>query len=160
MPPPFNYLMMVVQAVFLALSALFVKKTGAMYAGAVGGLLTALLSGASLGPFTFFFSFLFGVFVDLFIFIFRIKGSRNGVNQNRLITSMAFSALMIAVSSYAAFALLPQSFNLQQIAFVSLFVQPSTALTALVLFMGPATGAVAGYATSYLWNKYLRHISI
>jgi hypothetical protein len=33
-------------------------------------------------------------------------------------------------------------------------------LDALVLFMGPATGAVAGYAASYLWNKYLRYISI
>jgi len=30
----------------------------------------------------------------------------------------------------------------------------------LVLFMGPATGATAGYAAAYLWNKYLRHISV
>ncbi|MCL2358922.1 MAG: hypothetical protein LBH74_01945 [Nitrososphaerota archaeon] len=160
LPPPLNYLMMVVQAVFLALSALFIKKTGAMYAGAVGGLLTALLSGSSLGPFTFFFSFLFGVLVDLFLYIFKIKGTPSGVNQNRLIAAMALSTLMIAVSSYSAFALLPQSFNLQKVVFVSLFVQPSPMLTTLVLFMGPATGAVAGYATAYLWNKYLRHISI
>jgi hypothetical protein len=33
-------------------------------------------------------------------------------------------------------------------------------LDALVLFMGPTTGAVAGYAASYLWNKYLRHINV
>ncbi|MDR0372411.1 MAG: hypothetical protein LBI79_02440 [Nitrososphaerota archaeon] len=160
LPPPLNYLMMVVQAVFLALSALFIKKTGAIYAGAVGGLLTALLSGSALGPFTFFFSFLYGVFVDLSLYIFKIKGAHSGVNQNRLIIAMALSTLMIAISSYSAFALLPQSFNLQKIAFVSLFVQPSPMLTALVLFMGPTTGATAGYATAYLWNKYLRHINI
>ena len=130
-----------------------------MYAGAVGGLLTSLLSGYSLGPFTFFFSFLFGGFVDLLFFAFKIKGTREGVSQNRLIAAMALSTLMIAVSSYSAFALLPESFNLQKIAYVSLFVQPSPMLTALVLFMGPATGAVAGYAAAYLWNKYLRHIS-
>jgi hypothetical protein len=159
LPPPFNYLMMVIQAVFLALSALFIKKAGAMYAGAIGGLLTALLSGSALGPFTFFFSFLFGVYVDLFIFAFKIKGTREGVNRNRLIAAMTLSTLMIAVSSYSAFALLPQSFNLERIAFVNLFVQPSPMLTALVLFMGPATGAVAGYAAAYLWNKYLRYLS-
>ena len=42
LPPPLNYLIIVVQAVLLALSALFIPKVGAMYVGAVGGLLTAL----------------------------------------------------------------------------------------------------------------------
>src|SRR5450756_3253338 len=70
LPPPLNYLIIVVQAVLLALSALFIPRVGAMYVGAVGGLLTALVSPA-LGPFTFFFAFLFGVFVDVFLFIFK-----------------------------------------------------------------------------------------
>jgi len=26
--------------------------------------------------------------------------------------------------------------------------------------MGPVTGAVAGYAAAYLWNKYLKNIYI
>jgi hypothetical protein len=43
---------------------------------------------------------------------------------------------------------------------VGLFIQRSNMLDALVLFMGPVTGGVAGYATSYLWNKYLRHIHV
>ncbi len=78
-----------------------------MYVGAVGGLLTALVSPA-LGPFTFFFAFLFGVFVDVFLFIFKIKGSTQGVNRNRLMAAMAVSTLLIAVSSYSAFAIFPQ----------------------------------------------------
>ncbi len=151
--------MIAVQAVLLALSALFVHKVGAMYVGAVGGLLTALVSPA-LGPFTFFFAFLYGVFVDLFLFVFKINGSRTGVNRNRLMAAMAVSTLLIAVSSYSAFAIFPQSLNLSGLSYVSLFVQRSPMLDAMVLFMGPVTGAVAGYAASYLWNKYLRHICI
>lgn len=159
LPPPINYLMMVVQAVFLALSTLFIHKVGASYVGAVGGILTTLWN-SSLGPFTFLFAFLFGVFVDLFFFIFKVQGSREGVNRNRLIAAMAMATLLIAVSSYAAFAAAPEFLTANGFAYISLFIQRSPMLDALVLFMGPATGAVAGYATAYLWNKYLRHISI
>jgi len=74
LPSPLNYALIVVEAVLLALSSLFIKKLGATYVGAVGGLLTALGSPA-LGPFTFVFTFLFGVLVDTFLFIFRITGS-------------------------------------------------------------------------------------
>ena len=123
-----------------------------MSVGAVGGLLTALISGAALGPFTFFFAFLFGVFVDVFLFIFKVKGSPQGISRNRLMAAMAVSTLLIAFSSYLAFTM--------GFFYISLLVQRSPMLDALVLFMGPATGAVAGYAASYLWNKYLRYISI
>jgi len=159
LPPPLNYLVIVVQAVLLALSALFIPKVGATYVGAVGGLLTALVSPA-LGPFTFFFAFLFGVFVDIFLFAFKIRGTSQGVNKNRLIAAMAVSTLLIAVSSYSAFAIFPQYIKSEGFSIVSLFVQRSQMLDAMVLFMGPVSGAVAGYAASYLWNKYLRHINV
>ena len=42
LPAPLNYVLIVVEAVLLALSSLFIKKLGATYVGAVGGLLTAL----------------------------------------------------------------------------------------------------------------------
>ena len=152
LPSPLNYLIIVVQAVLLALSGLFIPKVGAMSVGAVGGLLTALISGTALGPFTFFFAFLFGVFVDAFLFVFKITGSPQGISRNRLMAAMAVSTLLIAVSSYLAFTTGFLSF--------SLFIQRSPMLDALIMFMGPVTGAVAGYAASYLWNKYLRHINV
>jgi hypothetical protein len=155
LPPPLNYILIVVEAVLLALSGLFIKG-GASYVGAVGGLLTALASPA-LGPFTFFFTFLFGVFIDCLLFVFRINGAREGVNQNRLIAAIAVSTLLIAVTTYFSFAFLPQ-FVLNQFWGAGLFIQRSTMLDMLVIFMGTATGGVAGYAASYLWNKYLRHI--
>jgi hypothetical protein len=158
LPAPINYLMIVVQAVLLALSALFIGKVGAMYVGAVGGLLTALWW-LSLGPFTFIFAFLFGVYVDSFFFAFQIKGSREGVNRNRLIAAMAAATFLIGISSYAAFTMFPAQFASIGLPYFSLFIQPSLMLTALVMFLGPAVGATAGYAAAYLWNKYLRHIS-
>ncbi len=159
LPPPLNYMMMVVQAVLLAISSLFIRKVGAMYVGAVGGLMTALASPA-LGLFTFFFAFLYGVYVDGCMLILKVKGSHQGVNRNRLMVAMALSTLLIAVSSYSAFAVFPEFFTAQGLSYFSLFIQRSPMLDALVLFMGPATGVTAGYAAAYLWNKYLRHISV
>ncbi len=159
LPPPLNYLMIVVQAVLLALSALFIHKVGAMYVGAVGGLLTAIASPA-LGLFTFIFAFIYGVFVDALLLILKIKGSPQGVNRNRLMAAMAVSTFLIAVTSYSAFAVFPEFFSATGLSYVSLFIQRSPMLDILVLFMGPATGATAGYAAAYLWNRYLRHISI
>jgi hypothetical protein len=147
----------VVEAVLLALSGLFIRKFGATSVGAVGGLLTALENPA-LGPFTFLFTLLFGVFVDVFLLVFKINASREGVNRNRLMAAMAVSTMLIGVLSYSAFALFPQFVPFAQGA--GLFIQRSTMLDSLVLFMGPATGVVAGYAASYLWNKYLRNILI
>ena len=158
LPPPINYVLIVVQAVVLALSSLFVKGLGATYVGAVGGLLSALWN-PSLGPFTFLFAFLFGVFTDGFLFILRVSGTQEGVNRNRLILAMALSTMLIGLTSYSAFAVFPQFVPFAKGLFV-LFIQRSTMLDALVLFMGPATGIVAGYAAAYLWNKYLRHIPV
>jgi hypothetical protein len=159
LPPPLNYLMMVVQSVILALASLFIHKVGAMYVGAIGGLLTAIAS-PSLGPFTFLFAFLYGVFVDVFMVIFKVKGTREGVNRNRLMAVMTLSTLLIAVSSYSAFAVFPDFFTAQGLSYFSLFLQRSPMLDMLVLFMGPATGVTAGYASAYLWNKYLRHMAV
>ena len=159
LPPPINYVLIVVQAVLLALSGLFIKN-GASYVGAVGGMLIALGSPA-LGPFSFCFTLLFGVLVDTFLYIFRINASIEGVNRNRLMAAMTVSTMLIGIISYSAFALFPSFIPLaKEFSSVGLFIQRSTMLDALVLFMGPATGITAGYAASYLWNKYLRNIRI
>jgi hypothetical protein len=160
LPPPINYLLIVVEAVLLALSGLFIRKGGASYVGAVSGLLTAIWSPA-LGLFTFLFTFLFGLFVDVSLFTLRIRGSQSGVNRNRLILAMAISTMLIAVVSYSSFALVPQLVPLiKNFNYMGLIIEASPMMTGMVLFMGPVTGGVAGYAAAYLWNKYLRNISI
>jgi hypothetical protein len=150
----------VIQAVLLALSGLFIKNVGATYAGAVGGLLTALGS-PGLGLFTFIAAVLFGVLVDVSLYAFKIKGSHIGVNRNRLMIAMAISTLLIGVITYSASVIVPEYFFVSiGLSNLTLFIHRSIALDAMVLFMGPVTGAVAGYAAAYLWNKYLKSIAL
>jgi hypothetical protein len=146
-PSPVDKLLIVVDAVLLALSALFIKKVGATYVGAVGGVLTGLWR-PSLLPFSVIYAFIYGVMVDVFLFLFKVKATTEGVNRNRLMTAMAFNTLLIGFLTYYMTTVFPQ------------LIQRYPVLDMLVLFMSPVTGAVAGYAASYLWNKYLKNINI
>lgn len=145
-PPPIDRLLIAVDAVLLALSALFVKNFGATYVGAVSGVLTGLWLPSFL-PFSIIFMFLYGVIVDAFVFLFRVHATAEGVNRNRLVAAMAFGTLLIAFFSYYATTVLR--------------VIPSyPVIDLLVLFMGPASGVAAGYAAAYLWNKYLKSMTL
>ena len=145
-PSPIDKLLIVVDAVLLALAALFIKKAGATQVGAVGGVLTGLWRPSV--PFSFILVFLYGVLVDVFLFLFKINATADGVNRNRLMLAMAFSTLAIAFLSYYATVL-----GLD-------VITANPALDMLVAFMGPVSGAVAGYAAAYLWNRYLKNINI
>jgi hypothetical protein len=142
-PPPISSLLIAVDAVLFALSTLFVKTAGATYVGLVGGVLTGL-SRPSLIPFSIMYTFLYGVLVDAFVLLLRVKASSEGVNRNRLMAAMAASTMLIGFVTYYANTIFPS------------IVQQNVVLDMLVAFMGPATGATAGYAAAYLWNKYLK----
>ena len=145
-PSPIDKLLIVVDAVLLALAALFIKRAGATQVGAVGGVLAGLLRPSV--PFSFILVFIYGVLVDVFLFLFKVNATADGVNRNRLMLAMSFSTLVIAFLSYYVTAL-------------GLDVIPvNPVLDMLVAFMGPVSGAVAGYAAAYLWNRYLKNISI
>jgi len=146
-PQPISSLLIAVDAVLLALSALFVKSLGATYVGAVGGVLTGL-SRPSLIPFSIIYTVLYGVMVDGFLLVLKVKATNEGVNRNRLMIAMAASTMIIGFLTYYASTFFPQ------------IVEQNQALDMVVAFMGPATGATAGYAASYLWNKYLKSISL
>jgi len=146
------------EAVLLALSGLFVKNVGATYVGAVGGLLTALGS-PGLGLFTFIALILYGVLIDITLFTFKIKGSPQGVNRNRLIAAIALSTMLIGIITYSTSVISPE-YIFAHTGIPSFIIQRSWILDIMVIFMGPATGATAGYATAYLWNKYLKNIAL
>jgi uncharacterized membrane protein len=146
-PPPINNLVIVVQAVILALAALFVGKAGATYVGLAGGVLSAL-SRPAFGPFTFIFTFLYGLLVDLFFLVFKVSSPKDKVNRNRVIFAMAFSTAIIGLSTYYTFAVLTNVIPL------------NTMLAGLMLFLGTGSGITAGYAAAYLWNKYLKNIPL
>ena len=146
-PPPISYLLLVVQAVILALSTFFLGKAGATYIGFIGGFLS-MLSRPAFGPFTFLFTFLFGFLVDVFSFALKVCSMTEGVNRNRVMVAMAFSTAIIGFLSYYTTAVYLQIINLDSI------------MMGLVIFVATGSGISAGYAAAYLWNKYLRNISI
>jgi len=146
-PPPISYLLIVVQAVILALANLFLGKAGATYVGLIGGFLSAL-SRPAFGPFTFLFTFLFGFMVDAFSFAFKISSTAEGVKRNRVILVMTLSTAIIGFLSYYTTAAYLQIVNLDPM------------MTGLVIFVAMGSGISAGYAATYLWNKYLKNISL
>ncbi len=145
-PPPINNILIVVQAIMLALAALFVGKAGATYVGLVGGVLSAL-SRPAFGPFTFLFTFLYGILVDGFFYTLKVSAANQIVNRNKVIIAMALSTGIIGFSTYYIFAVFTNviPFNLM--------------LSGLMLFLGFGSGITAGYAASYLWNKYLKNVT-
>ncbi|MEM2108555.1 MAG: hypothetical protein QXL10_04655 [Candidatus Bathyarchaeia archaeon] len=143
--PPWDNLLIVVQAVLLALAAFFIKTLGATYVGIVGGILASLARPA-LGPLTFFFTFLFGFLVDITFQIFKVTSRSIEVNRDRTVLAMALNTAMIAFLSYYISTLLFEWLPLD------------TMWSALMVFLGVGSGISAGYAAAYLWNKYLKNI--
>jgi len=155
-PPPIDKMLIVVDAVLLAVSALFLKTGGATAVATVGGILAGLWLPTFL-PFSLIFAIIYGAIVDFLFIALRIKATRTGVPQNRLIATMALSTLAIAAMSYYVFSYYP---NVNYVTSLSLaFIPRNDLLNMLVIFMGTITGVVAGYAASYLWNKYLKNIA-
>ena len=146
-PIPIRYLLIVVEAVMLSLASLFIRRAGATSVGIVGGILSAL-SQPAFGPFTFLFTFLFGLLVDFFSHVFKVFTDAGRANRNRLILAMAFSTAIIGFVSYFVTSV-----------YITIVV-PTPMLSALVLFVATGSGISAGYAAAYLWNKYLRNINI
>jgi uncharacterized membrane protein len=146
-PPPISYLLIVVQAVILALANFFVGKTGATYVGLIGGFLSAL-SRPAFGPFTFLFTFLFGLMVDFFSLAFKVSSTTGAVNRNRVIFAMTFSTLIIGFLSYYTTAVYLNIVDLNPV------------MSGLVIFVATGSGISAGYAAAYLWNRYLKNISL
>jgi uncharacterized membrane protein len=153
-PPPINNLLIIVQAILLALAALFVGKLGATYVGLTGGVISALARPA-FGPFTFLFTALFGLLVDVFFFAFRINNSTGQVDKNKIMAAMAFGTTIIGLLSYYTVAVYPftRLISLGPDSMVPMWM-------AFVLFVALSSGATAGYAAAYLWNKYLRNVTI
>ena len=146
-PSPISYLLIVVQAVTLALANLFLGRIGATYVGLIGGFLSAL-SRPAFGPFTFIFTFLFGLLVDAFSLAFKVSSTTKGVNQTRVILAMTFSTAIIGFLSYYTTAVYLQLVSLD------------TIMSGLIIFVAASSGISAGYAAAYLWNKYLKNISL
>lgn len=140
-PSPIDKMFIGVHALLLALGALLLRRMGGTHVAIVGGFLTALwrISFAS-----FIFALLYGLFVDLFFFVFKVNTTEDNVKTSRLVVTMTVSTALVGLISYYTtvfpFGLLPRN----------------SMLELSILVIGALNGSVAGYFTSIIWNKYLK----
>ena len=80
--------------------------------------------------------------------VFRVTSTAQGVNRNRVILAMTFSTAIIGFVSYYTTAVYLQLITIDIM------------MSGLVVFVATGSGISAGYAAAYLWNKYLKNISL
>ncbi len=144
-PSPINKMLILVQALLLALSALLLGKMGATYVASIGGVLTALLN-LPLAHFTLVFAILFGLFVDGFFLLFKVNIAEGRVQTGRLMVAMILSTTLVGVLSYYVtvhlVGLMPRNLPMEAFIFV----------------MGMISGVVGGYLASAIWNRHLKDV--
>jgi len=146
-PSPANKMIVGVQALVLALAALLLKRGGATYVSSVGGALTALWN-IALAPFTLFFALLYGLLVDGFFFLLRVKTSNGKVESTRLIAATTLSTMSVGLASYYVTVLLTK------------VIPRNLLVEIIILAAGIANGAIAGYLAAIIWNNYLKDINL
>ena len=146
-PSPIDKMVIGVHALLLALGALLLKRMGATYVAIIGGVLTAFWR-MSTAPFTLGFTLLYGLFVDVFFFIFKTNLLKGNVKSSTLVASLTVSTALVGLISYYTTVFL---FGL---------LQRNPVLEASMLIIGDLNGAIAGYFTSIFWNDYLKNIKL
>ena len=98
-PSPLNKMLIGIQSLMLGLSALLIGDLGATLVSLLGGSLSTLWN-ISLAPFTFSFAIFYGLLVDAFFFLFKIKTVEGKVKSYRLVAAMALSTMIVGFLSY------------------------------------------------------------
>jgi hypothetical protein len=145
LPSPIDKMVIGVQALCFSLAALLVPKGGATYASFVTGLLLSVLR-IGLFPFSLLFSVFYGLLIDGFFFFFKVSGD-TGVRSGWLV-------LLLTVATGIA-------------GVVSMFVTTMIGLIPMmpvmyfaIIVVAVINGAVAGYLTVVIWNKYLSNLFV
>lgn len=142
LPAPIDKMLVVAQALLLALSSLVVGKFGATYASLIDGLLVTILR-TSLAPFSLIFSLVYGLTTDSFLYAFKVREG-DQVKTARSIAALTMSTTLTGVSSMYVTTMLG-------------LVPLVPTLYLIIMLAGILNGALAGYLTPIIWNKYLIH---
>lgn len=145
LPSPIDKMLIVIQALFLALSSLMSRPLGATIVAALGAALTVLIR-PSLAHLTIIFALTYGLLTDAFTYILRVKSTEGDVKVNRLVATMTISTTITGLASYYTtvhiLAVLPRN--------------PILEITILVT--GVISGMVGGYLAVLIWKRAIRHI--
>ena len=134
-------MLVIIQALLLALGSLLLGRMGATYIATIGGLLTTVWR-VGFAPFSLIFAVLYGLLVDSFFYVFKVRAPNRDVKTSRLVASLTLSTAAVGLlSTYIT---------------VSIGLMPMIHfLYLIILVVGIISGAAAGYLASFLWKKYL-----
>jgi len=142
-PTPINKMLVIVQALMLALGALLLHKWGATLVSLIVGVLSALWN-VVLAPFTIVFALFYGLLVDFFFTLLRVSIVGGEVKTVRLVTAMTISTLLVGGASYYV------TVHLMELIPSNIFME------VVILVAGTISGAAGGYLAKVIWSKYLQ----
>jgi hypothetical protein len=140
-------MVVIVQALLLALSSLILRKYGATYSGAIGGLLTTLWN-LTFAPLSFGFAVFYGILIDSLFVIFRVITPERNVSTLRITIATTLATVLVGTLSYYS------TVHLIHI------LPPNPVMEVTILTLGIVGGVVAGLLTSIIWNRYLEHLKL
>ena len=141
LPTPIDKMLIIIQALLLAISSLLLGRMGATYVATIGGLLTTVWK-VGFAPFSLIFAVLYGLLVDGFFYVFKVRVPDGDVKTGRLVASLTLSTAavgLLATHITVSIGLMPMIPNLYLI----------------INVIGIISGAAAGYFASFLWKRYL-----
>ena len=142
LPSPIDKMVIGIQALSFSLAALLVVKGGATYASCITGLLLSILR-TSFFPFSLIFSLFYGLLIDGFFHLFKVNDGKY-VKSKRLILLLTVATGITGVTSMYLTTLLN--------------VIPMIPIMYFAIIVGAIlNGAIAGYLTVIIWNRYLSH---
>lgn len=142
LPSPIDKMLIMFEALALAMASLMLVKWGAIYASLIDGLLLSVFR-AWLLPFSLVFALVFGMLIDGSFQVLKISSS-DELKTRRLMLALSTSAAITGLASMivtTAMGMMP--------------IVP--VLYVAILVIGVGNGAVAGYLASMIWNKQIRH---
>ncbi len=144
-PTPVDKMFLMVQALALAVGSLSVDKGGATFVSLTSGVLLSLAR-SWLFPFSLIFSLIYGLLIDGFFQVLRVKRQKSVVASKLVVALVLATVLTGVLSMYVT---------------VSLNLMPSIPLLyGAILVGGVINGAAASYLTLLVWKRYLSHVAL
>ena len=145
LPSPFDKALVVVQAMFLGLGAIMLPPLGATSVALVGGLLTAGWR-APLAIYTVSFAIIYGLLVDGFCSVLRVRHKEGEINRTRLMAAVTVSTALVGMASYYTTT------------FLFKLIPRNTMFETGILIAGTLSGLAGGYLAALVWQKSVQHI--
>jgi len=143
LPSPIDKMVIGIQALCFSLAALLAPKGGATYASFVTGLLLSVLR-PGFFPFSLLFSVFYGFLIDGFFHFFKVTDDKC-VKSRRLILLLTVATGITGVASMYLTTMIG-------------LIPMIPAMYFAIIVVAILNGAVAGYLTVVIWNKYLSHL--